>query len=196
MANRAYLFCSDADPTDRFDWIELDRNDQIYYDSRHNIPLSWFFFFQATDVKLIPVIFANGYLKDVSYWQEPKFMADKKQALDIFRSREALLIQVVGPGLYCPAFEYFLPRIESLPGNCLCMDPGEVAQGDEEDFPPMKRILELIEGTSTPLDTLKEALSQFSRVDYKDGDNLEVNIFGYTYGDFVPGTSIRATART
>ena len=55
MANRAYLFCSDCDTGDPLTWSELDRNGQHYYDSYHNIPLAWFFFFKPDDVKLIDV---------------------------------------------------------------------------------------------------------------------------------------------
>ncbi len=191
MANRAYLFCSDAGPDDPCTWIDLDSDRQIYYDSRHNIPLSWFFFFQPADVKLIDKIMPQGYLKDVSYWQEPKFMAGKNRALDTFRSREALLARIVGTGFYCDAYEYFLPRIESMPGNCLCMDPAEVAQGDEEDFAPLKHILELVADVAVPLDALKEALRGFSTVDNEDEDRFVVNTFGHTYGDLLPGTLSR-----
>jgi len=192
MANRAYLFCSDSSPDDPLTWADLDMNEQIYFDSRHNIPLSWFFFFQPVDVKLVDRFSAQGYLKDVHYWQQPKFMADKALAFDTFRSREALLAQIVGPGLYTAAYENFLPRVHSLPGSCLCMDPREIAQDDEDDFLPLKHIVELIADAATSLDTLKEALRRFSRGDYKDCDNLEVNVFGYTYGDYLPGTSTRA----
>ena len=108
-------------------------------------------------------------------------MANKEQALDLFRSREALLSKIVGPALNMDAFKRFLPRLHRMPGNCLCMNPGEVAQGDEEDFLPLKHILELIADSTTPLDVLQEALRQFSQVNYAEEDDVVVNIVGYTY---------------
>jgi hypothetical protein len=181
MANRAYLFCSDGDPNDPQTWANLDKNKQHYYDSRHNIPLSWFFFFQPHDVKLVDVFFANGYLKAVDYWQEPKFMADKQKALEVFEQNEALLAQIVGPGLYSAAFARFLPSLQRMPGDCLCMDPAEIAQGDEEDYLPLKEIVELISNKDTPVQALREALNRFSMLTYKDENDASRNVIGCTY---------------
>jgi len=185
MANRAYLFCSDCDPGDPLTWSELDRNGQRYYDSYHNIPLAWFFFFKPDDVKLIDVCSSIIPFVDKTLWQdqwqEPKFMASKRQALETFKQREPLLSQIVGSGLYSDAFARFLPFLESLPGACLCMDPGEVAQGDEEDYLPLRRAVELVDNGEMPLQILREALGRFSEVAYKDGDDFVLNLIGTTY---------------
>ena len=181
MANRAYLFCSDCDPNDPLTWSELDTNGQHYYDSRHNIPLSWFFFFRPDDVKLVDVYFASKHLKDVTYWQEPKFMADKRHALEVFKQNEALLAKIVGPGLHTQAFAKFLPFLEHLPGDCLCIDPGQVAQGDEEDYLPLRRVVERIGDEDSSVQALQEALSRFSKLTYKDEDDARLNVIGYTY---------------
>jgi len=181
MANRAYLFCSDCNADNPFTWIELDRNNQRYYDSRHNIPLSWFFFFRRDDVKLVDVFHAHGYLKDATYWQEPKFMADKQKALQTFKQNEALLAQIVGPGLYSEAFADFLPSLERMPGECLCMDPTEIAQGDEDDYLPLRQIVELIGNKESPTQALREALSRFCMTTYEDKDHIVRNVVGCTY---------------
>ena len=46
MANRPYLFA-----TDENDKAEWDYDSARYYDSRSSIPLAWFYFFTAADVK-------------------------------------------------------------------------------------------------------------------------------------------------
>ena len=61
-------------------------------------------------------------------------MADKQKALYTFKQNEALLVQIVGLDLYCEAFADFLPSLGHMTGECLCMDPVEVTQGDEDDF--------------------------------------------------------------
>jgi len=188
MANRAYLFSSECNPDESLTWLDLDRNEQRYYDSRHNIPLAWFFFFQPADVKLVDRFSAQGYLKDVRYWQQPKLMAHKRRAFDTFGANQPLLSQIVGPGLNTASFERFIPTLQSMTGDCLCLDPREIAQDDEDDFLPLRRIVELIDDKITSLETLKAALGSFSRVAYKDEDDLVLNVLGYTYGDFTPGT--------
>ena len=83
--------------------------------------------------------------------------------------------------MYSDAFARFLPFLESLPGACLCMDPGEVAQGDEEDYLPLRRAVELVDNGEMPLQILREALGRFSEVAYKDGDDFVLNLIGTTY---------------
>lgn len=184
MANRAYLFSSDCNPDDSMTWVDLDMNVQHYYDSRHRIPVSWFFFFRPDDVNLVDQFSANGYLKDVSYWQEPKFMAGKQQAFDLFNQNQPLLSQIISTDFEHPAFADFIPSLHRLSGTSLCMDPREIAQDNEDDLLPLRRVLELITEKNTPVETVKSALSRFCRLSYKDEDDMILNVIGYTYGSY------------
>jgi len=181
VANQAYLFTSNSDPNDPFTWEERDVNARHFYWSRWTIPLAWFFFFQPDDIKLVDRFSAHGYLKDVSYWQEPKFMANKQQAFETFKQNEAALAQLVGPDLYSEYFTYLLPSLQRMPGECLCMDTAEIAQDNEADYLPLRQIVELIGNKDSPVQALQEAVSRFSKLTYKDEDDIRLNVVGYTY---------------
>ena len=140
------------------------------------MPLSWFFFFHPDDVKMLPVISGN------SAWEEVKFMADKQTALYRFQEREPLLARVVGPLLYNDAFSRFLPALQDLPGTCLCLDPSEVMQEEDEDEARRSRhILQLIGAASPDLVALEKALSFFAQTKFRDEDDAILNVLGYTY---------------
>src|SRR5687767_10478782 len=63
MANRAYLY---PHATSAFERRKAGLPDR-YYDSRHTIPVGWFFFFRARDVVLL----------DMGGWQQVKLAAPK-----------------------------------------------------------------------------------------------------------------------
>jgi len=181
VANEAHLFTSNSDPDDPLTWEDRDVNARHFYWSRWTIPVAWFFLFQPDNIKLIDHFSAQGYLKDVRYWQEPKFMANKQQAFKTFKQNEPLLAQVVGPDLYSAYFEHLLPSLKRMPGECLCMDPSQIAQDDEEDYLSLKWIVELIGSEDAPVQALREALSRFSKLTYQNEDDARLNVIGYTY---------------
>ena len=174
MANRAYLFCSESDPDNPLTWAECRTNEQPYYDSRHGIPLAWLFFFQPGDCKLIDVSYNQ------SHWQEPKLMSDKTQAIDYFKQKQAVLAELVGPRFYGTALDRFLPALQQMPGDCLCMDPAEVIE-DEGYYLLFCQIAELIADKATPKTVLKEALGQFGFLTFKDDYEFALYVFGATY---------------
>ena len=140
------------------------------------MPLSWFFFFQPDDVKMLPVISRYG------IWKEVKFMANKSVAIQHFREREPLLAKVVGPLLYNEAFSRFLPALRDLPGTCLCLDPVEVMQEEDEvEAQRSRHILQLIGAASPNLAELEKALSFYSYTKYQDVDNAILKVLGWTY---------------
>src|SRR5829696_9195592 len=79
MANRAYLYPHPRPAFERFEFGLPER----YYDSRHTIPLGWFFFFRAADVTLVET---KNPWPDVMVTAAPK-----AAALDLFRARRPLL---------------------------------------------------------------------------------------------------------
>ena len=177
MANRAYLFCSDCDPNEPKTWVNLDVNaGHNYYDSRHGIPLAWFFFFHTNAVKMVPV---TGY---GSTWQEVKFMADKHQAIRYFSEKQSLVSLIVGPLLPSDALEQFLMRIESWPGNCLLVDPSEVVEDGDADAVWFRRITKLIGEDKPDMKALREDLGHYSFVNFKNEYQAILNVLGCTYG--------------
>ena len=80
MANRAYLFFSDS-PIPK----ELPSDQEQYYDSRHNIPFTWWLFFEKGDLYPLPERMGS------SEWNEPCLMVPWEQAKAIFHRRTDLM---------------------------------------------------------------------------------------------------------
>ena len=68
MANRAYLYSNE-----HYSWDAWERHGDLYYDSRWDIPLAWFFFFRPENAGMAHFSFTDSYATD--RWQEPKFAA-------------------------------------------------------------------------------------------------------------------------
>jgi len=108
-------------------------------------------------------------------------MANKQQAFETFKQNEAALAQLVGPDLYSEYFTYLLPSLQRMPGECLCMDTAEIAQDNEDDYLPLRQVLELIGNKDSPVQALREAVARSSKLTYKDEDDVRLNVVGYTY---------------
>ncbi len=172
MANRAYLYSGETNES--FDWRE--RNAVPYYDSRHGIPLAWFFFFQTADIRMIDV---KG--DSESEWQEVKLAAIKSEALELFKKRQPILMEIVAPRLEASYVEHLLNDVTDWPGQYLLMNPVEVAEDDENDARRFAEIFAVIESNPSNLTAILEAAAFYTRVDDVDKNRLILNMVGATY---------------
>jgi hypothetical protein len=172
MANRAYLYSSD-----RPDAWALPEED--YYDSRHTIPLAWFFFYRPDDIRMVDAYFG------ASHWQEVKFSAEKQTALALFTARQRLLMSVVGGRVSREKVARFVETVTNRPGRFLLMDPMEVLGGISEDdlidAERFARIVTLLGSGDEPLELIREATLPYVGDFSPDPDRSECQIIGYTY---------------
>jgi hypothetical protein len=134
MANRAYLY-----PSDSAEFRELERwnDDTPYYDSRHNMPVAWFFLFRPQDLVSIDVTYGEA------TWREPKFIASKEAALNVFLANRDLLMPIVGENFDCAKkLSHFSETLAEWSGSHLILDPGEIIAGGQDDsiFPCMHKL--------------------------------------------------------
>lgn len=174
MANRAYLFSSDRDDPN----VWRHQGD-FYYDSRWTIPLSWWFLFRATNIRLVDVRYGS------SAWQEVKFVADKDNALAAFISRRGLLLRVLGLTEDDDVISNFFDTVYAWPGKYLLMDPEEVFGGgdepDEGHHHRCLRILGTIDTNDSVVKGVAEAVSPYSSVEFDSRDEFIGQVVGSTY---------------
>jgi hypothetical protein len=171
MANRAYLYS--ADLLDAWDFP-----DERYYDSRHVIPLSWFFFYRASDVTMVDATFDGS-----NWWKEVKLAANKDSACELFVARRPLLLDLIAGRLDSRIIDEFLETVRGRKGQYLLMDPGEVVDDSDEELGlEFARFLEKIEeGDRNAQAVLVEArnwIGDFS----DDRERCLVDVVGCTYG--------------
>lgn len=176
MANRAYLY---SDGNELVRWYEWEQNMRPYYDSRHNIPLSWYFFFQSRDLKMRDVVYED------SAWQEVIVSAPMDEAVQTFRDRISLLLQITGLRFDAENLvNRLLNDVASWNGEFLLMDPWDVFNGhwetDEENFVNCLRILEALEHPNRTAESVAGVM-RYTRTTFKSQDELELNLIGYTY---------------
>src|SRR5215203_305411 len=82
MANRAYLFSSENGN------FRLDRDETPYYDSRWNIPLLWFLFFEETSIKMRSNF---DYDEPRNTWQEAILVENKDLAIERFEKMKPMI---------------------------------------------------------------------------------------------------------
>lgn len=173
MANRAYLFNSDRDDPDVW-----RHRDEIYFDSRWTVPLSWWFLFEVPDIRLVDVHY------DGSTWQEVKFVTDKGGALLAFNSRRSRLMRILGMSSHQDLLLHFLNTLRTWPGKYLFMDPEEVFGGagvDDGHYRHCRRILEIIGSESSDVKDVIDAVSSYSSVEFDNRDEFIGQVIGYTY---------------
>ena len=167
MANRAYLYPADlpdawAFPAGR------------YYDSRWNIPLSWFFFYELPDIEHVRVTFME------SAWDELKFAADKEDAIRRFEARRPVLEAAIAARLRAGAIDALVKDVRGWRGQYLLMDPGEILDADaENDLDLLSRILAAIED-GEPEAVITAACRYVGSFD-EDPDRCLGQIVGCTY---------------
>ena len=84
MANRAYLYFQDN--REKFD---LNRNEDDYFDSRHQVPFSWLLFFEIPDLVLQPSGHGWDEIFLVAEWEsaQPRFEKRMKQFLPLLENK-------------------------------------------------------------------------------------------------------------
>jgi hypothetical protein len=150
MANRAYLFSGDRDDPEVW-----HRHNDIYYDSRWTVPLSWWFFFRVPDIRLVNIQYGE------SSWHEVKFVADKAKALAAFAERRELLSSLTKTPDGEEVITHFLDTVRAWPGTYLLMDPEEAfTGGGEPEEGHQLRCVRIL----AALEDVAEALSPYSCV--------------------------------
>jgi len=113
MANRAYLYAADEPP-------DIWRHpDEPYCGSPWVIPLAWFFFYEAADIRMVPVHYKG------SSWREVKLVVEKQRAVRTFSARQRLLPSTTNQRVDMDAVLTFLTAVKNWPGLHLLLDPGE-----------------------------------------------------------------------
>lgn len=171
MANRAYLYASDTD--DDQAWELPD--DSEYYDSRHTIPVAWWFLLDPSDVRFVNVCSWGA------TWQVLRFVANRVDALDRFRARRSLLNSLIGTHLDELQLDYFVAVLSEWPGRFLLLDPDEILQDDPvEDAQLILPTLTGLKQGSLTVNEVLQGLQRFSAI--IPGDRAEVSVVGYNYG--------------
>lgn len=166
MANRAYLY---PHPRPVFERSESGLPER-YYDSRHTIPLAWFFFFRPADV-----VMAN-----VQDWQEVKLAAPKAAALDLFRSRRPLLDRHLPEKPLMDAATALIDDLNRWPGEYLLLDPAEVVDGD--DLRHKTRFESITDSLdASHLERFDVLIRPYGYSSSNDLDTRLGHVLGYTY---------------
>lgn len=174
MANRAYLF--PARLTDEWD-ADFD-DGGVYFDSRHTIPVAWWFLFKPCDVVLIPV---QG-------WHEVRIRTVREKAIVQFNSRRGLLDEYVGDRIERRKVDFFLAILGAWTGDFLVMDPTEVLDGgypgdDHEQALWFKQILTIVDTFPFDSSAFTQQVQSISCISATDEFRTEVQILGVTYGE-------------
>lgn len=179
MANCAYLYSSDqADWSKPELWHCATRSTCLF--SKWSIPVSWFWFFSAQDLKMLDVQ-AGGV-----HWREPKFHAPRRAALNLFAERLFLLSSVLKTPVDLSAVVDSLARtVESWPGEFLFLDPRDILYGspsdDEEDFWRFEQVLRLLDDPGASPDELIAHLEQaHCDLEWARKGDFQVRVVGLT----------------
>jgi hypothetical protein len=172
MANRAYLFASNtAEPE-----VWEKSFHEPYYDSRHGMPLGWFFFFGPGNIQMINVKSDYG-----SEWQEVKLFVVKSEALELFKSRYWTLIEIAAR-LNASYVDRLFSDVQAWPGHYLLMNPVEVVEDDEDDARRFAEILTAIDTKpNNPATILQSASYYMGHLDDIEENRLILNVVGATY---------------
>jgi hypothetical protein len=172
MANRAYLFSGEFKDPWAMDW---DKRANSFIDSRHRIPLSWFFFFNKDDIVLLDVVYRN------SWWLDIKFCCRKEDALIAFSKHQELLRQIVGDEFNSDLTKEFTQRITDWPGTHLYMVLEEVFDGTgRPDSDNCTNILELLASDNPSISALTDALGWYCKTQIIDQEEFKLDVLGRT----------------
>jgi hypothetical protein len=162
MANRAYLFTHSSLDFPR-------RHPEDYYDSRHSIPIAWFFFFDLTHIRL----------DRVEGWFELRCAAAKTDAISLYRSRRQLLQPFLVDDLLREWSERIVSDIARRAGSYLLLESSEVTQDDERDYEQFLAITRALEDGNTA--ELQSRLKPYNSQLSQDPEQRLGEVFGYTY---------------
>ncbi len=159
--------------------------ERVYYDSRHTIPVAWWFLFEPPDVLRIERELPDqcGRLQRVQY---VRFRVERERAIDRFVSRRQYLTSLVRGRVEPRHVDFFVAILQAWSGRYLVMNPNEILQRSvEEDLAVVAKIVEI---ASTPKPDMEAFVTSFSYVcavpaESDDADARQVKVLGFTYGD-------------
>lgn len=190
MANRAYLyFCEDVSAlTFEMHYLKSDGSERSYMDSRHQLPLAWFLFFEAESVRLVPSSDGD--------WNELYLVCPWPEARAAFEARVPLLLEWFKGEFAQPDVDEFLRRVQSLieaPDEVwLVLDPSELEIEDEMDAQNLRSTFETLNDTSLDSQVKFEVLDRWAGVEpiYNLESRMRQRrdrVFGFYYGPPIPG---------
>lgn len=174
MANRAYLYS--VAMQDAAAW---KRPDYSYLDSRHNIPVSWLFFFTPDS----RCRFHDNY--GVSQWDEVKLLTERRLAVERFQARRGLLDTVLGPVTFSQQLDDLAARVSNWTGTYLALDPEEIFMAmphdDEWHFDTLGQLLASIDTMAPDPVRVRRILQVYCALHSDDPQRHAVNIVGCSY---------------
>jgi hypothetical protein len=174
MANRAYLYSKNREEIEGWEIPE-----ENYYDSRWDIPMTWFFFFCERDLWLIE----NQYSGEG--FESLKLVAEKKSAISLLQSRRVILDKIVKNYLPISPIDDFLEIVSKWPGNYLILDADEIFPElgitDQEHKIKLAEIFTYLDSPCVVLSNVIEFLQFYSYISSENKDGYLANIIGVTY---------------
>ena len=183
MANRAYLFPTDHDEQ----WTPDCSGEGVYYDSRHTIPIAWWFLFEPADLRLIEREEADPVRP-----RQPMRLAfirlrcNRAQAIARFVNRRPLVHLAVKGRIEACDVDFFEAILRNWSGQYLVMDPDEILEATvDNDFARLKRVLEALSPPKPDMDAFLSLLGESSTMPAESDalDKRVVKVLGYTYGE-------------
>ncbi|HEX8251130.1 MAG TPA: hypothetical protein VF599_23350 [Pyrinomonadaceae bacterium] len=170
MANRAYLFATDIK-----DFQQIENDEEPYYDSRWNIPLLWFLFFDASSVKPKKIVFGND------AWQEVVLVENKETAIHRFLKLYPRLEEVFGKHFF--DYTEFIKNINNWERENLVLNPTEIIEDHSKALQDFSAALEFIQSGKTEnfVKILDEYAGVFSHINKADSRTLTIYFIGFTY---------------
>lgn len=183
MANRAYLFSTD-DP-DRWS-PERANHSTPYMDSRHTIPLAWWFLFAPEEVRTVmdppTIVGAMG----VGPFTDIYVRTARTTAIDRWDRRRHLLEHLVRGKLDVRYLEYLRAVLEAWSGLYLVLDPGEVlgsiGRSTQADGKAFAEILATLAVAAPDIEAFVRRSSTYSSLDLRVISDIESAIVGCAYG--------------
>jgi hypothetical protein len=181
MANRAYLFATDQPEC----W---EHNTQVYYDSRHTIPVAWWLLFEPADVRLIERVRTgpmHPQMKSRKY-HCLRLRTERLLAVERFARKRTLLDVLVKGRIDPRRVAYFQANLSNWSGKHLVMEADEILERPpEEEFALSLKGLQLLSAPSPDTDQFLGLWRSFSIIPTESDelDDQEVKVLGWTYGD-------------
>lgn len=174
MANRAYLFS----PEDE-DYL-LERGEE-YYDSRWNIPILWFLFFDENSLSMLSREDDKG-----NVFLETFLIENKEVATERFQNTIPKIKSVLdNSGV---DVEEIIENLKRWEGEHLVLDPMEIIQGEGEnpesetikDFSKALKYLSSSE-VNKYIEIFEKYAGYFDKIDKQDPQEIRNYLIGFTY---------------
>jgi hypothetical protein len=179
MANRAYLFSSNVEELKNIN----NEFPKEFYDSRWNIPLLWFLFFNMNSIKM-QTFFIKDEPKET--WETAILVEDKDIAIKRFED----IFSIFNPILNFSDSEKsdFIKTISKWQGSLLVLDPWEIIQSEGEksntktlkDFSMALELLE-IGAFQKAFNILDVYAGKLEEIIKKNNHNLTNYFIGFHY---------------